>query len=109
MSSYQKKKSKKTTEDSTSFYTSNLEPIKEEKTKQKDKSGRRKGHASDRKKEPASDRSVEEMSERSVKKEELKRERPSSKSKLDKTNKLSASFRSGSIAFKAQKGVSPYR
>jgi len=112
MSSYQKKNSKKnpTTEDATSVYTSNLDPIVEEKIKpSKDKPSRRKGQASDRKREIVSDRSMEEISERSLKREEVKKERPSSKSKLDKTNKLSASFRSGSVAFQAQKGISPYR
>lgn len=111
MSSFQKKNSKKNpTSGDTSIYTSNLEPIQEEKKRKKDKSSRRReAEASDRRKEPLSDRSIEERSERKDQKEDEKRERPSSKSKLDKTNKLSASFRSGSVAFKAQKGISPYR
>jgi hypothetical protein len=108
MSSYQKKNSRKnpTTEDSTSFYTSNLDPIVEERIKP---SKDLKKKSKSKKKEVLSDRSMEEMSDRSLKREDVKKERPSSKSKLDKTNKLSASFRSGSVAFQAQKGISPYR
>ena len=104
MSSYQKKQSKKgpSTENSTSFYTSNLEPIQEEKTRKKDKTKKKAN------KEPVSERDNGDMSDRSIKRGDEK-ERPSSKSKLDKTNKLSASFRSGSVAFRPQKGISPYR
>lgn len=92
-SSFLKRKNSKnpaTTEHTTSYYTSYQNPSSEQGPSPRKSSRRR-----DRREQP--DQSIDKS--KIIDKSRM--ERPSQKSKLDKTNKMSASFRSGSIAFKA--------